>query len=107
VKIQNLVAIDTHVHVESEVANNAAGDAARKVDYQVWCGPAMGAFNEWTKGSFLERPENRRVATVALNLLYGAAVLIRVNFAKSQGVRLPSGFPSVAPLELVTLRAVK
>jgi len=30
VKIQNLVAIDTHVHVESEVADNAAGEAARK-----------------------------------------------------------------------------
>ena len=25
-----LVAIDTHVHIESEVADNAAGDAARK-----------------------------------------------------------------------------
>jgi len=30
VKIQNLVAIDTHVHVESEVPDNAAGEAARK-----------------------------------------------------------------------------
>ena len=29
-KTQNLVAIDTHVHVESEVKDNAAGDAARK-----------------------------------------------------------------------------
>ena len=29
--------------------------------------PAMGAFNEWTKGSFLERPENRAVVTVAKN----------------------------------------
>jgi uncharacterized protein len=30
VKIQNLVAIDTHVHVESELTGNAADDAARK-----------------------------------------------------------------------------
>jgi predicted TIM-barrel fold metal-dependent hydrolase len=30
VKIQNLVAIDTHVHVESEVPDNAAGEAAKK-----------------------------------------------------------------------------
>jgi predicted TIM-barrel fold metal-dependent hydrolase len=30
VKTQNLIAIDTHVHVESEVPNNAAGEAARK-----------------------------------------------------------------------------
>ena len=50
-----------------------AGEPTRQVDYQVWCGPAMGAFNEWTKGSFLERPENRRVVTVAKNLLHGAA----------------------------------
>ena len=39
-----------------------AGEPTRKVDYQVWCGPAMGAFNEWTKGSFLEhRTAQRRV----------------------------------------------
>src|SRR5438552_1506171 len=42
-----------------------AGEPTRQVDYQVWCGPAMGAFNEWAKGSFLERPEKRRVVTVA------------------------------------------
>jgi methylmalonyl-CoA epimerase len=30
VKIQNLVAIDTHVHVESELTGNAADEAARK-----------------------------------------------------------------------------
>ncbi len=23
------------------------GDVTRKIDYQVWCGPAMGAFNQW------------------------------------------------------------
>src|SRR5437667_2422456 len=56
-----------------------AGEPSRKLDYQVWCGPAMGAFNEWTKGTFLEQPRNRRVVTVALNILYGAAVLQRVN----------------------------
>ncbi len=37
-----------------------AGEPARKVDYQVWCGPAMGAFNEWARGSFLEQPRHRR-----------------------------------------------
>ena len=46
------------------------GAAARTIDYQVWCGPAMGAFNEWVAGSFLEAPEQRTVATVALNILY-------------------------------------
>ncbi len=80
-----------------------AGEPTRKVDYQVWCGPAMGAFNEWARGSFLERPEDRRVVTVALNILYGAAVLLRAAALRCQGVRLPPGVPRVAPLELTEL----
>jgi hypothetical protein len=59
----------------------------------------MGAFNEWTRGTFLEKPENRRVATVADNLLYGAAVLLRASCLRCQGVRLPPHLPRVAPLE--------
>ena len=65
-----------------------AGEPTRKLDYQVWCGPAMGAFNEWTKGSFLEAPKNRRVVTVALNILHGAAVLTRLHFLRAQGLAL-------------------
>ncbi len=45
------------------------GDSDRRLDYQIWCGPAMGAFNAWVKGSFLEKPENRTVVQVARNLL--------------------------------------
>jgi PfaD family protein len=75
------------------------GEASRKIDYQIWCGPAMGAFNEWAKGTFLERPESRRVATVAMNILYGAAVLLRANHLRCQGLRLPANFPQVRPLE--------
>jgi hypothetical protein len=63
-----------------------AGVPDRKVDYQVWCGPAMGAFNEWAKGSFLEQAKNRTVVTVALNLLYGAAITLRQAQARSQGL---------------------
>jgi trans-AT polyketide synthase, acyltransferase and oxidoreductase domains len=76
------------------------GEASRKIDYQVWCGPAMGAFNEWTRGSFLERPENRRVVTVAMNILYGAAVVLRAASLRFQGVPLPADCPRVGPLEL-------
>jgi len=75
-----------------------AGAPDRKLDYQVWCGPAMGAFNEWAKGSFLERRENRTVVTVALNLLYGAALTLRQAQARSQGVDLDELFPH-GPLE--------
>jgi PfaD family protein len=75
------------------------GEPSRRIDYQVWCGPAMGAFNEWTRGSFLERPQNRRVATVALNILYGAAVLLRAQCLRMQGVALPPDTPRLIPLE--------
>ena len=63
-----------------------AGDESRKLDYQVWCGPAMGAFNEWAKGSFLERPEARDAVTVAYNLLAGAAALTRLHALRCQGI---------------------
>jgi hypothetical protein len=68
------------------------------IDFQVWCGPAMGAFNEWVKGSHLEPQENRKTVDVALNLLYGAAVIMRLAALKSQGVYLPRGCEVVKPL---------
>lgn len=53
------------------------GDPERRIDYQIWCGPALPAFNAWTKGTFLEQPRQRRVVDVNLNLLVGAAVWLR------------------------------
>jgi hypothetical protein len=73
------------------------------MDYQVWCGPAMGAFNEWVAGSFLEAPEQRRVATVARNILFGAAVLTRAHMLQCQNVRLPADF-TVKPLEYTQIK---
>ena len=55
-----------------------AGEHSRKIDYQIWCGPAIGAFNHWVKGTFLEKWENRKTVTVAMNLMLGAAVSTRV-----------------------------
>jgi trans-AT polyketide synthase, acyltransferase and oxidoreductase domains len=81
------------------------GVAERKIDYQIWCGPAMGAFNEWVKGSFLESPDNRRVVTVALNLLYGAGMLSRLNVLRWQGVVLPPAITRIAPVPLSALEA--
>jgi len=69
-----------------------AGDESRQLDYQVWCGPAMGAFNEWAKGSELERPENRRAVPVAKNLMYGAAVHLRRMALRQQGIELPDAW---------------
>lgn len=65
----------------------------RAADFQIWCGPAMGAFNAWTRGSFLEAPANRGVVQVARNLMEGAAVVARAQQLRSFGLAIPaSGF---------------
>jgi len=66
------------------------GHDARRMDYQIWCGPAMGAFNAWAAGTFLAAPENRTVVQVARNLLEGAAVVTRVHQLRTYGVAIPS-----------------
>ena len=81
-----------------------AGESDRKVDYQVWCGPAMGAFNEWAKGSFLENPSERRVAVVALNIMTGAAYLTRVHSLRCQGARVEPRAAAFAPRRIEDLR---
>lgn len=64
------------------------GEPGRQMDYQVWCGPVMGAFNSWCRGSFLETPEQRHVANIGLNLMTGAGVLSRLNLMRAQGFPL-------------------
>ncbi|UXI65951.1 PfaD family polyunsaturated fatty acid/polyketide biosynthesis protein [Tahibacter amnicola] len=66
------------------------GVTERLTDYQIWCGPAMGAFNTWVAGSFLEAPARRTAVQVALNLLEGAAVLTRAQQLRTFGLPIPS-----------------
>ena len=75
-----------------------AGEASRQLDYQVWCGPAMGAFNEWVKGSWLEPPANRTVTAVAHSLLAGACLVLRRESLRQQGVDLPGEFFPTGPM---------
>jgi PfaD family protein len=81
------------------------GEPSRKIDYQIMCGPAIGAFNEWVKGTFLEKPENRKVVTVAMNILLGASIITRINWITSQGVTLPEKINHFSPLKLSGLAA--
>lgn len=67
----------------------ADGVADRRMDFQIWCGPAMGAFNAWVAGSFLEAPQNRTVAQIARNLLEGATVITRAQQLRTFGVDVP------------------
>ena len=80
------------------------GETSRKLDYQIWCGPAMGAFNEWARGSFLEDVSQRKVVTVALNILFGAAVIFRANQLTIQGVHQDTGLNLSTPLEIKKIK---
>jgi trans-AT polyketide synthase, acyltransferase and oxidoreductase domains len=46
-----------------------AGDEANKVNFQVQCGKALGSFNQWVKGTELEKWQNRNVDKIAMKLL--------------------------------------
>lgn len=74
------------------------GLVQRKMDYQIWCGPSIGAFNQWVKGTFLEHHENRRTAEIALNLLFGACICTRASILKTQGIELPMDAGGFKPL---------
>jgi PfaD family protein len=76
------------------------GEPSRKIDYQIWCGPAIGAFNQWVKGSFLESAHDRRIVVIALNILLGAAMVTRRQCLRQQGIFLPDVSTRIEPLEL-------
>ncbi|WP_435845987.1 PfaD family polyunsaturated fatty acid/polyketide biosynthesis protein [Streptomyces huasconensis] len=66
-----------------------AGDQRRSSDWQIWCGPAMGAFNQWTRDTALAEPDGRHAADIARHLMRGAAYLTRLHHLRSSGVHLP------------------
>jgi trans-AT polyketide synthase/acyltransferase/oxidoreductase domain-containing protein len=76
------------------------GEASRQIDYQIWCGPAMGAFNRWVAGSVLEAPENRTVQQIALNLLEGAAHVTRAQQLRTYGLPMAQDALSFIPAVL-------
>jgi trans-AT polyketide synthase/acyltransferase/oxidoreductase domain-containing protein len=78
------------------------GVPERKLDYQLWCGPAMGAFNRWVRGTFLADLRHRSVVQVALNLLEGAAVFTRAQQLRSFGLPVPDGAFDYSPKYLVS-----
>jgi len=74
-----------------------AGTPDRVPDMQIWCGPAMGAFNDWVKGTYLEQYENRKAADIAEHIMQGAAYLYRIQSLKMQGVQLPAELEHYIP----------
>jgi trans-AT polyketide synthase/acyltransferase/oxidoreductase domain-containing protein len=67
------------------------GDESRQADYQIWCGPAIGGLNRWTRGTRLEEAETRDAPSLAHAMLMGAAVLQRRELAaRAQVGHLPT-----------------
>jgi len=56
-----------------------------KVDYQIHCGPALGAFNQWVKGTRLEDWRNRHADEIGSLLMNEAAALLNQRFQQFQG----------------------
>jgi len=73
------------------------GEKGREMDYQIWAGPSLGAFNRWVKGTYLEGYGERNAVDVALHLLKGAAYLQRVNQLKLQGITLQANLLNYIP----------
>lgn len=76
---------------------SSRGEPGREMDYQIWCGPSMGTFNDWVRGTYLEGTENRRVADVNLHILTGAAYLYRIRILEAQGVVFPEAVKTYLP----------
>jgi trans-AT polyketide synthase/acyltransferase/oxidoreductase domain-containing protein len=66
------------------------GDETDKVNYQVQCGPALGAFNQWVKGTALENWRNRHVDEIGVKLIQETANLLNQRF---QALTQPSDPP--------------
>lgn len=76
-----------------------SGQVDRKSDFQIWCGAAMGLFNNWVRGTWLDPVDNRDVALMGLALLHGAAVLTRSEYLSRFGVSVPPRIELTQPAD--------
>ncbi|PYG86583.1 trans-AT polyketide synthase/acyltransferase/oxidoreductase domain-containing protein [Ruminiclostridium sufflavum DSM 19573] len=59
-----------------------SGSEENRVDYQILCSSALGAFNQWVKGTDLEDWKNRHVDEIGIILMKEAAESLRKCFSK-------------------------
>jgi PfaD family protein len=94
-KLQMALIFRWYLGLSSRWSNN--GEKGREIDYQIWCGPAMGSFNNWVRGSYLADVNNRRVVNVADEIMTGAAYLYRIQNLKIQGLQMPEDYSQYHP----------
>ncbi|CDN15225.1 MAG: PfaD family polyunsaturated fatty acid/polyketide biosynthesis protein [Richelia sp.] len=75
-----------------------SGEKGREIDYQIWCGPGMGGFNDWVRGYYLATPENRHVVDVANHMMIGGAFLYRIQSLKMQGLQIADDYSHYYPV---------
>jgi PfaD family protein len=86
-KLKMALVFRWYLGLSSDWANSGSED--RKQDFQIWCGPAMGAFNDWVRGSYLEQPGDRRIADIAHHIMSGAAHCYRLGLERLQAATAP------------------
>jgi trans-AT polyketide synthase/acyltransferase/oxidoreductase domain-containing protein len=57
-----------------------SGSNESKVDYQIACGPALGAFNQWVKGTSLENWRSRHVDEIGEKLMKESAEILNQRY---------------------------
>lgn len=77
---------------------SSVGEKGREMDYQIWCGPAMGAFNDWVKGSCLEPVEQRSAPVAGREILRGAAYLYRLRMLAASGLQIAPELAQYRPM---------
>ena len=60
------------------------GDLDHKVDFQIHTGPALGAFNQWVKGTALGNWKNRHVDQIGIKLMESTDMLLKQALANIQ-----------------------
>ncbi len=60
-----------------------SGLEERCIDYQIWCGPAMGSFNSWAEYTEFADIKNRFVVKIALRLLVEAEQYFKMHINNS------------------------
>ena len=75
------------------------GVEAKKGDFQIWCGPAIGAFNQWVEGTWLAPADARALGPVVEALFRASAALLRRQVLQALGAdALPSARDVARPL---------
>jgi trans-AT polyketide synthase/acyltransferase/oxidoreductase domain-containing protein len=73
-------------YFEYSLREALAGAGENRVDFQVYCGPALGAFNQWAKGSKLRDWRHRHVGEINELILREAADLLSRKLAAVETV---------------------